>query len=413
MPPSIEPAEEEPMRRDALEGFHLGDFWLMSHICNERSRDVGRPFAGKSGVFILHFLRDLIPFCEACENLGLTLTTSTFFYKEYLYPHLSAVREWLRQKGAIVRPLADVDAFLEGLATGSHDVGNRDIVVVEDGGYLVPKIVDKYPRIASRAAGAVEQTTKGLRAAEAVAERLTFPLLSVAGCRVKGDYEPTYIARDILFQLRRLAGLDVLGRHVAVLGYGTIGRQVALELIRAGRATVHVYDPDPSRTLLAREDGGMMIHDTVREAVADARVVIGTTGRQSIDATVFHSLRHGVFLISASSDQVEIDIVDLQSRAQNSLPLHSLGDGLVMRIGTKYILGDNTINVLADGRPINFWDFESMPRAPSDLIMTIMFLCASEAGLRNGAPAGIDAHTVDELVRKYALERELQRHYMS
>jgi S-adenosylhomocysteine hydrolase len=415
---------------------------------NEKLRTLS-PFAGKRCIFVLHFLRDLVPFVEACQRLGLELRKSMFFYKRYRYPYREEVSDWLRaggwlrEEGAEVAPLETLDKILARLDAESS-TATGSIVVVEDGGYVVPAALKNYPRVREAILGAVEQTTRGLRNDEdalgilrcpshpdaRVVQRSTltcsecpqilsdvtseaagpiqqpppFPILSVASSTIKALFEPPYIAHNVFQNLERLLpDVSFRGASAAVLGYGTIGRDVAREL-RANGVNVTVYDLDHEKLLQATEDGFNWT-DSSPAAVSDRDLVIGTSGTASIGQAEFAKLRSGTVVVSSSSEQVEIRLEELR---QQAIAEHAyVVDGKT--IGSRYKLPRNReVTVIADGFPINFWDFESMPYGAAELVMTLMFLSAIEVAVSNGSLAAkIDAQAVNEIAKRYELARTM------
>jgi S-adenosylhomocysteine hydrolase len=360
------------------------------------------PFEGKRVFFTLHFLKDLIPFVKACENLGLNLKNAYFFYKSYPYPQRTAIKKWLEGQGATVEPRSLINQYLKQFAESSDRIG--EILIIEDGGFFVPAIHREFTQLIPHVIGAVEQTTRGIFndedwENEKKNNKLKFPVLSVANSELKGEFEPQYIAEAVVDNIKRmLPDIGVRGQSAALLGCGTIGKKLA-EWLRNSGVEVTVYDIKPENRLWAR-DNGFNRADSGAQASKNKNFVIGASGRESINSQAIANLTHGTHLVSASSELYEIDMGELSRRARKEEVLLN-GDGRV--IGTTFILPPNNreIHVLANGYPINFWGLESMPTRASQLILSLIFLSAAEIASGSYTTNGIDSDAVNELAGKY------------
>jgi adenosylhomocysteinase len=414
-----EPFERFPMLR-----------WARSRLERELG---GKPFAGLRTAMVLHFLTDLLPFAQACLDLGLSPAGSVFFYKsEYQYPHKEAIGQWLGDRGFTVRPVEQVPEWIgeQGAATDA-----APLLIVEDGGYLVPRLHRDGSPLLARVIGAVEQTTKGLRAtekwgAEVGAARdltghLRFPLLSIPDSQIKLEVEPPLIGLNVINCIQALEpALSLPGLRVALFGLGTIGMEVFSRLHSMG-ALVTGFDLEDKRRTKFRMKGGELA-SSAAEAARGKKLLIGCSGTQSITADVIANLQHGAYIASASSDRVEIDHAYLED-AQGGQ--YRLGRGErdwepgTLWAGTRYVLAGmppREIILLADGYPVTFWGFTGMPHQGGDLIMTVILITAAELAARNGPNATgkeprfamqIERQAVDLLGKKYTIETEYLRQY--
>lgn len=356
------------------------------------------PFSGKRVIFVLHFLRDLIPFVNAAMALGLQPSNATFFYKEYPYPQRRAIGDWLEKGGFKVLPVQQIQPFLADLAKLDRKEIGR-IVIVEDGGYIVPRIHREFPELIPSTVGAVEQTTRGVRNSEewlqSSKKALQIPVLSIATSQLKSEFEPKYIAKATVRSLNTLLpNLTLAGKKIAVLGCGTIGGEL-IDWLRKNGAQVTCYDPD-NQKLLAQQQLGVVWTESGAEAVRNKHFVIGTTGKCSVDSQVISNLSHDCYLISTSSELYEIDLDELYQRAARK---ESFANDAGKVVGTDLFLppGDRLIHLIANGYPINFWGMDSMPEEASDVIMSLILLAAVEVAAGRCKKNGIDSATVNEL----------------
>ncbi len=358
------------------------------------------PFAGKRALFILHFLRDLIPFVKASIALGLDPNRAIFFYKNYPYPQRQAIAQWLAKTGFRVLPVSQVALVLGELAKLTlNDAG--EILIVEDGGYIVPRIHGEFPRLIPYTIGAVEQTTRGIRNSEEweakSGKKLGIPVLSIATSKMKNEFEPPFIAKATVRSMSELlTGIALNGKKVAVLGCGTIGRKL-IEWLRTNGAEVTCYEIEPEKSLWLQQEG-IPRAESAAEASKSKSFVFGTTGTQSIDSRVIASLMHNCHLISTSSEQYEIDLEELDRLAVRKERFVNDEGRLV---GTDIDLppDDRRIHLVANGYPINFWGMNSMPEEASDVIMTLILLASAEVAAGKCTKNGIDPDTVNDLAR--------------
>jgi len=359
-----------------------------------------KPFQGVRAIVVLHFLRDLIPFMEAIFRLGQNPKNVTLFYKAYPYPQREAVTTYLMERGCEVLPVSQIPQHLANLDQVSDEQAGP-ILIVEDGGLCVPMIHRAYPSLRSRVVGAVEQTTRGVMniqdwLSEDGSRQLAFPFLSVAGSNLKAEFEPRYIAEAVVANIHKmLPDIALKGKQVGLFGYGAIGRQIGQWLLRNG-ANVTVYEPDKEKALVAQQEGGINLAESPKEAASGKHYIIGASGRQSVDADVISSLRQDCYLMSASSEQYEIDLGELHRLAQQEHPLSGEDDS---PIGTDFMLAPDgrTVHVLANGYPVNFWGMSSMPNEASDLIMTLILLSAVEVASRKYTAPQVDSNAVNTL----------------
>lgn len=421
----------------ADEPFQL--FPMLRWATNALKRKYGRSFAGLRGAFVLHYLSDLLPFAEGCLELGLEPERAVLFYKsEYRYPHKQAIAQWLSERGFQLRPVEQADDFIAEQEAAWRPE-SPPWIIVEDGGYLTPKLHQRKSRLLAGVIGAVEQTTKGLRKTEdwgnlaggpGAARRdceglLQFPLLSIPDSRIKLKVEPPLIGQQVVHCVQALTtALSFQGLRVALLGLGTIGMEVFQRLHSLG-ALVTGYDTDVSRVTEFRMKGGNSVASAA-EAVRGKRLVIGCSGRLSITSDVIANLDHGAWVASASSDLVEIDLGYLESISNRHMRIgiqDQRWEPGRLWAGTRHVLAGSPakeINLLADGYPVTFWGFPGMPHQGGDLIMSVILVAAAALAARNGPPAGdpgsryaprICRQAVDDLGREFDLQAQYLRLY--
>ncbi len=261
---------------------------------------------------------------------------------------------------------------------------NEKFIILEDGGYIVPYLHKHFVNELRYCVGAVEQTTSGKWADEEIerAGLLRIPVATIASSYLKTGVEATHVADAVLRSIEKICynlGKTLTGMRVGVIGYGTIGSNIAKKL-RDRHAIVAVNDEDPIRMTVARSGDGF---DTGNKnsIINRSELIIGCTGRRSvIDATnILHDLQNDAMIANASSRRFEIDFDSLKRLSGSIKKIES--------VGTEFkLIDDRRIFVLAHGFPVNFFFGESLPAMIADLTLCELFLCLRHIAKGNLKP---------------------------
>ncbi|WP_155368022.1 Rossmann-fold NAD(P)-binding domain-containing protein [Catellatospora vulcania] len=322
-----------------------------------------------------HFMSDLVVQVETALALGARAEALTVIDKGYPYRLTHRVKAHLRRLGVTMFPAGQVAAAAESHARRSRSHGCARTVAVDDGGYVLPALLDERPDLAADYDGLVEQTMSGIYRLEKYGDRIPLPVLSVAQSRLKGTIESYWIAEAAVANLLRLMpGEKWEGRPALVIGYGQIGSEIA-QLLRQRRMRVACHDRELLRLVSAHEHGYHTGTDLAR-LIGEHRpwLIVGSTGRTCLGAAELSAVRRDCVLASVTSRTVEFDLPALTGLAEHIEDLDVEGTRFVLPHGVR-------IDVLADGYPVNFHHAESVPNRQSDLIM---------AGLLVGAAALAD-----------------------
>jgi S-adenosylhomocysteine hydrolase len=378
-----------------------------------RKPRTSQAFRGKGVLMVLHFLSDLVPFVNALSKMGADHSNMILIAKPYPYPKRDYVSHHLRRLGVRVYRASKQDSvtrrahhILRELSS-AIDFKDKRFLVIEDGGYFTPLLHrPEFRRLLRNCDGAVEQTTKGIREAEAIRTPLRIPILSVAKCDFKSRYEAPEIGRVTVQNITRFVPNTKLSSgHAIVFGFGDIGAQVAYQLNKTLNMAISVVDDKAVKVMEARHR-----RDFVSEAESHfaklrfkdrAVLVVGTTGSKmgSITRQILRALPDGCIVVSTSSDQVEIDINALEGMAVDK---HEIEEGKTIyriRVGSRF----KDLTLLAEGYPINFYGSESLPNASIDPVMTLLLLCAVELAEGRIADTKIDEMVVNGIVEKREL----------
>ncbi|MFI9533233.1 adenosylhomocysteinase [Nocardia fusca] len=214
----------------------------------------------------------------------------------------------------------------------------------------------KWSAIAESVKGVTEETTTGvLRLYQfAAAGELTFPAINVNDSVTKSKFDNKYGTRHSLIDgINR--GTDVLigGKKVLICGYGDVGKGCAESLAGQG-ARVQVTEIDPINALQALMDGFDVV--TVEQAIADADIVITSTGNKDI-ITLDHmkAMKDQAILGNIGHFDNEIDMAGLERSGATKLNIKPQVD--------LWTFGDSgkSIIVLSEGRLLNLGNATGHP----------------------------------------------------
>jgi len=130
--------------------------------------------------------------------------------------------------------------------------------------------------------GVSEETTTGVHRLYQLMEagQLPFPAINVNDSVTKSKFDNKYGCKESLVDgIRRATDTMMAGKVAVVCGYGDVGKGSAASLSGAG-ARVKVTEIDPICALQAAMDGYEVV--TLEDAVADADIIITTTGNKDI-----------------------------------------------------------------------------------------------------------------------------------
>lgn len=365
--------------------------------------------AHMSVMLVLHFLSDLVPFVNALTTVGIRASNIYLIAKPYPYARRDEVSQVLQTLGVNVYRASSAHSIEERVHEVLRELSGRQfsadekLLIIEDGGYFVPAIHESdFEPLRARCVGAVEQTTKGAKA-DAAIEKLEFPILSVAESQFKKLYESPEIGRVVVQNISRFTpDIKLSAGNALVVGFGSVGQQVAFHLTNAFNMGVSVIEDKELRLLEAKHRKSIVAEAAACFADLEfkgPKLVVGTTGETSITREILEGLEKDVVLVSTSSDQVEIDLKALNDLAAGKSQELEEGKRVFRIRGPR---GEKKITLLAEGYPINFYGSESVPNDTIDPIMTLLFLCGIELTTKQFGP-GVQDKPVDEIVQQRGL----------
>lgn len=217
-------------------------------------------------------------------------------------------------------------------------------LILDNGGDMFVRWLDRpYERLR----GGTEETTSGRILLAPLRDRLGVPILVINDSPIKQFAENRHaVGQSTIESWLRLTNMATNGRRVVVLGYGGVGKGLAINF-RNNHARVSVLELDPVLRMEALWDGFAVPERS--EALTGADIVVtATAGRAVIGPSDLELFHDGVILVNVGHLPVEIDVpgiaasplVTAEEPADDGITTFSLRDG-------------RSIHLLTDGHMVN------------------------------------------------------------
>ena len=271
------------------------------------------------------------------------------------------------------------------------DIGPN--VILDDGADLTALVHKERKELIPNIIGGSEETTSGVIRLKAMEEEgiLKFPMIAVNDSKCKYLFDNRYGTGQSAFDgIMRATNLLIAGKNVVIVGYGWVGRGLAIRAKGLG-ANVIVTEVDPIRALEARMDGFRVM--SMLEAAKIGDIFITATGNINvIRGEHFKLMKDGAILANAGHFDVEISKPDLESLAKEVRePKENV---------TEYLMSDGRrIYLLAEGRLVNLAAADGHPAEIMDMSFALQALAAKY----------IKEHYEEMEPRVYKLPEEIDR----
>ena len=169
----------------------------------------------------------------------------------------------------------DINAARAYLATAPQ-------ILVDDGARVIHLAHREFPEIVKNIIGAAEQKTSGMRQLSVMADagELHIPVINVNDSRLKFLFDNVYgTGQSCVMAMLDVTNLQIAGREILVIGYGWVGKGVALHATALG-ARVTVAELDPIKALQALHDGHKV--KSIMDAAPTTAVVFASTGIEGV-----------------------------------------------------------------------------------------------------------------------------------
>lgn len=318
-------------------------------------------------IFRDHYVENSVGFLLGMERAGLDPDWVFALSKGDRTLHRSRVHSWFLQHGYLSDVLdnsvinGSADATAQAYALGVNERVNafiwrahaagRKVLVIDDGGLLAQGYGSRGA-LTEHIDAAVELTVSGLKRIAGAPGELSIPVLNMARSRLKTMLGYNEIADSCVRRLRAvLPGEKFIGRHVLVLGYGTLGARVA-HALRALGCRVSVVDTDVLALITAAEHG-FETYRTATEALRDHSpfLIIGGTGELAVTEENLPLLPDGVYLAGFATK-------DFSLLSEGHPGVEST---VVPYVGVRYLLPSGAAaTLLGDGRSLNLFEYEGI-----------------------------------------------------
>ncbi|MFM9443697.1 hypothetical protein [Streptomyces acidiscabies] len=318
-------------------------------------------------VFRDHYVENSVGFLLGMERAGIDRKWIFALNKGDRTLHRDRVHAWFLRRGyqsdtldnSVINGSADtaekayalaVNERVDAFVRRAHAAG-RKVLVVDDGG-LLAQGYGASGVLDERVDGALELTVSGLKRITGAPGELSIPVLNMARSRLKSMLGYNEIADSCVRRLRAiLPGEKFIGRHVLLLGYGTLGGRVA-HALRALGCRVAVVDTD-ILTLITAAEHGYETYRSAGEALAahSPFLVIGNTGELAITPQDLPLLPDGVHLAGFATKDFSLLSEGFEGLESTAVP----------QVGVRYTLPTGTTaTLLGDGRSLNLFEYEGI-----------------------------------------------------
>ncbi len=273
-------------------------------------------------------------------------------------------------------------------------LGAHPVQLIDDGADLH---VEAHTSGAKGIVGGSEETTTGvgrLKALEAEG-RLAYPVIAVNNAQTKFLFDNRYGTGQSTFDgILRATALLLAGKRVVVVGYGWVGKGVAMRARGMG-ARVTVVEVDPVKAIEAHLDG-FEVSDIGGAAPTGDLFVTATGQKGVIPYEAIKRMKEGAILANAGHFDVEVDVKTLLSKAKSVSEVRQNVDEVVLPEGKKvYLVGKGRIAnlVAAEGHPP-----EVMQMSFANQLMAAVRIHSGHGSMKKKV-YGVEAETDREIAR--------------
>jgi len=243
-------------------------------------------------------------------------------------------------------------------------------VIVDTNGDLMTLLHNECKANSKEIIGGCEETTTGIRRAQARARagKLDYPIIASSNAKCQALFDDRYgTGQSVWSSIMSVSNLMLAGKNVVVAGYGWCGRGVALRAMGLG-ANVIVCEVDPVKALEASMDGcTVMVMD---RAARLGDVFVTVTGcKDVIKEEHFEMMKDGALLTNAGHFDVEINVCELDKLSVDKCVIGDKLETYVMKDGKK-------LNLVGEGRLVNLVVGEGGAAEALDLGFAIQAKCA-------------------------------------
>lgn len=274
-------------------------------------------------------------------------------------------------------------------------------LIIDDGADLVSRAHEKGGKVIENLRGAAEETTTGVKRLEAMERKgdLEIPVVAVNDTPAKTLFDNRFgTGESTVNAIMSITNSLMAGRNVVVVGYGYVGRGIALRARGLG-SKVTVVETDPIKALEATMRGFQV--SSMDEAAERGEIFITATGNlKVIRKEHLDKMKDGAMLCNSGHFNVEIDLEGLEELSVETRDAVEDVREYEMEDGRK-------LYVLAEGRLVNLAGERSLghPAEIMDMSFALQALTAEHL-LEEGLPVGV--HDVPAEIDREVAELKLE-----
>ncbi|MBS3815485.1 MAG: adenosylhomocysteinase [Hadesarchaea archaeon] len=283
-------------------------------------------------------------------------------------------------------------------------------LLIDDGADLIARIHSERSELLSRVKGGTEETTTGVNRLRAMSSEneLKFPVIAVNDTPAKRLFDNRFgTAESTLQAIMTITNSLIAGKNVVVVGYGFVGRGIALRAKGLG-ATVTVVETDPIRALEASMMGFNVT--SMNKAAKTGDIFITATGNiHVIRKKHFKKMKDGAILCNSGHFNVEINLQELEELSVNKKEILDDIEEFQLENGKR-------IHVLAQGRLVNLAGEKALGH-PAEIMdmsfslqaLSLKHLAENEEELENKVhevPREIDRRVAEIKLKSRGIELE-------
>lgn len=283
-----------------------------------------------------------------------------------------------------------ISVFADAAATAEEDrelarefLATMPDILVDDGASVIRLAHSEFPDLIATMIGAAEETTSGVRPLRMMqdAGELKIPVIAVNDSALKYLFDNVYgTGQSCVMALLDVTNLQLAGRQVLVIGYGWVGKGVALHA-RAMGAQVTVAEIDPVKALQAFHDGHKV--SSIIDAAPRTEVVFAATGIAGVlTPDHLNAMSDKVILCTAGGGDFEMPMAYLRS-LDSPKEIRAQVEEYTLPSGKSVLL-------VAQGHCINCTAGEGNPIEVMDLSLSLQASAIERlADTANALPVGV------------------------
>ncbi|MBI5399853.1 adenosylhomocysteinase [Candidatus Saganbacteria bacterium] len=276
------------------------------------------------------------------------------------------------------------------------------VVTMDDGCDLVSAISSKYPKIAEKIIGSMEETTTGVIRLKAM-ERdgvLKFPVIAVNDAQTKNLFDNRYgTGQSTVDGIIRATDFLLAGKNVVVAGYGWCGKGFAMRCKGMG-ANVIVTEVNPIKAIEAAMDGFRVMPMLEAAAIGDLFCTL-TGDMHVVGPQHFARMKDGAIVCNSGHFDIEIDIKGLRKMAKEERKnIRNFVDQFILQDG-------RSIYLLAEGRLVNLGAAEGHPASVMDMSFSTQAL-ATEYVIDNIGKLAAKVYNVPQEIEDWVATAKLK-----